>query len=66
MKTSLRLIIWKGVMSPCDRDVENCGVLAFSCWMCFSSLSSLYVLLLRTGVLKGFMIFFIATDAPVS
>lgn len=38
----------------------------FSCWMCFKSLSSRYVRLLRTGVLKGFMIFLIATEEPVS
>jgi hypothetical protein len=40
--------------------------LTFSCRMCLSSLSSLYVRLLKTGVLKGFMIFLIATEAPVS
>lgn len=38
----------------------------FSCCMCFNSLSSRYVRLLSTGVLKGFMIFLIATEEPVS
>ncbi len=38
----------------------------FSCLMCFKSFNSRYVLLLKTGVLKGFMIFFTATDAPVN
>jgi len=33
---------------------------------CFSSLSSRYVRFARTGVLKGFMIFLIATACPVS
>lgn len=38
----------------------------FSCLRCLSSLSSRYVLLDRTGVLKGFMIFLTATFCPVS
>ena len=44
----------------------NKGGRTFSCWMCFNSFSSLYVLLLKTGVLNGFMIFLIATDEFVS
>ena len=36
--------------------------LTFSCRKCLSSLSSLYVLLLNTGVEKGFMIFLMATE----
>ena len=40
--------------------------LTFSCCMFFNSLSSRYVRLLKTGVLKGFMIFLIATEEPVS
>lgn len=38
----------------------------FSCRMCLSSLSSRYVRLARTGVLKGFMIFLMATLVFVS
>ncbi len=38
----------------------------FSCLRCLSSLSSRYVLLLRTGVEKGFIIFLMATDVPDS
>ena len=40
--------------------------MTFSCLRCFSSFSSRYVRLARTGVLKGFMIFLIATEEPVS
>lgn len=40
--------------------------LTFSWRRCFKSLSSRYVLLLRTGVEKGFMIFLMATDVPES
>ena len=40
--------------------------LTFSCLICLSSLSSLYVLLLSTGVEKGFMIFLMATLVLVS
>jgi hypothetical protein len=35
--------------------------LTFSCFKCFRSFSSRYVLLDKTGVLKGFMIFLTAT-----
>lgn len=38
----------------------------FSCLMCLSSLSSLYVRFASTGVEKGFMIFLIAVLEPVS
>lgn len=38
----------------------------FSCFRCFSSFSSRYVRLARTGVLKGFMIFLMATFWLVS
>lgn len=38
----------------------------FSCRRCFNNLSSLYVLFDRTGVLKGFIIFFTATAWFVS
>jgi hypothetical protein len=38
----------------------------FSCRICLRSFSSRYVLLESTGVLKGFIIFFTATDCPVS
>lgn len=38
----------------------------FSCFKCFKSLSSRYVRLAKTGVLKGFIIFFTATACPVS
>ena len=37
----------------------------FSCFKCFNSFSSLYVLFDKTGVLKGFMIFLTATFWPV-
>ena len=40
--------------------------LTFSCLRCLRSLSSLYVRLDNTGVLKGFMIFLMATFCPVS
>ena len=36
--------------------------LTFSCLKCLSSFNSLYVLLLNTGVEKGFIIFLMATD----
>lgn len=50
-----------------DGDTNPFGEpLTFSCRRCFSSLSSLYVRFERTGVLKGFMIFFIATDWEVN
>ena len=38
----------------------------FSCFKCFKSFNSRYVLFDRTGVLKGFIIFFTATFWPVS
>lgn len=38
--------------------------LTFSCRKCLSSFNSLYVLLLNTGVEKGFMIFLMATEVP--
>jgi hypothetical protein len=41
------------------------GTLTFSCLRCLRSLSSRYVLLDKTGVLKGFIIFFTATFCPV-
>ena len=44
----------------------RCGILTFSCCMCFSNFNSRYVRLLRTGVLNGFMIFLIATGCCVS
>ena len=37
------------------------GRRTFSCLRCFRSFSSRYVRLARTGVLKGFIIFFTAT-----
>lgn len=40
--------------------------LTFSCLRCFKSFNSRYVLLLRTGVEKGFMIFLMATAVPPS
>ena len=40
--------------------------MTFSCLRCFNSFSSLYVLLASTGVLKGFMIFLMATFWLVS
>ena len=40
--------------------------LTFSCFMCLRSLSSRYVRFERTEVEKGFMIFLIATEEPVS
>jgi hypothetical protein len=39
-------------------------ILTFSCRKCLSSFNSLYVLLLNTGVEKGFMIFLMATEVP--
>ena len=45
---------------------ENTTQRTFSCWICFNTFNSRYVLLARTGVLKGFMIFFTATEVPVS
>jgi hypothetical protein len=41
-------------------------VRTFSCLRCFSSFSSRYVRFDKTGVLKGFIIFLIATCCPVS
>lgn len=38
--------------------------LTFSCLKCFNSFNSRYVLLLKTGVEKGFMIFLMATAVP--
>lgn len=47
-------------------EAARIGRHTFSCRKCFSSLSSRYVRLDRTGVLKGFMIFLTATACPVS
>lgn len=64
MKTSLRLMIYRMVVKNALYAGDESHT--FSCCMCFRSFSSLYVRLLSTGVLKGFMIFLIATDDPVS
>jgi hypothetical protein len=45
---------------------ENKVARTFSCRRCLSSLGSRYVLLLSTGVEKGFMIFLMATEVPES
>lgn len=50
---------------PNARPDEEADKLTFSCLRCFSNFSSRYVRLDRTGVLKGFMIFFTATFCPV-
>jgi len=42
------------------------GKRTFSCFRCFKSFNSRYVLLDKTGVLKGFIIFLTATFWPVS
>jgi len=54
------LCVWSCV---CTRRGEGFGEreLTFSCFKCFRSFSSRYVLLDKTGVLKGFMIFLTAT-----
>jgi hypothetical protein len=44
----------------------SCQLLTFSCRKCLSSFNSLYVLLLNTGVEKGFIIFLMATEVPES
>ena len=41
--------------------VSNIVLLTFSCLRCLRSFSSRYVRFARTGVLKGFMIFLMAT-----
>lgn len=64
MKTSLRLMIYSASDEMQEERVAREPT--FSCCMCFKSLSSRYVRLLRTGVLKGFIIFLIATEEPVS
>lgn len=74
MNTSLRLMICqKESASDYERtSARDClkpisrTQLTFSCWICLRSLSSRYVRFESTGVLKGFMIFLTATDAPVS
>jgi hypothetical protein len=48
------------------RALSGCGRPTFSCFRCLSSFSSRYVLLASTGVLKGFIIFLMATLALVS
>lgn len=62
MKISLSEIIYTSAkaFSVCS------GQLTFSCRKCLSSFNSLYVLLLNTGVEKGFMIFLMATEVPDS
>lgn len=59
------LCVWSCV---CTKRGEGFGEreLTFSCFKCFRSFSSRYVLLDKTGVLKGFMIFLTATFWPVS
>lgn len=64
MKMSLKLMICHPSESPCHS--RRCQVPTFSCLKCFSSFSSRYVRFERTGVLKGFMIFFMATAWLVS
>lgn len=60
MKMSLNEMIWmQSVKKP-----QDSNELTFSCLRCLSSLSSRYVLLLKTGVEKGFIIFLMATDVP--
>lgn len=59
MKMSLRLITC-GAVSVLAA-VRGCYVRTFSCLRCLSSFSSRYVRFDRTGVLKGFMIFLMAT-----
>ena len=65
MKTSLKLMICERVFR-CGYWMPKVWTRTFSCWMCFRSLSSRYVRFARTGVLKGFIIFFTATEEPVS
>ena len=64
MKMSLKLMICHPSESPCHS--RRCQVPTFSCLKCFSSFSSRYVRLASTGVLKGFMIFLMATFWLVS
>jgi hypothetical protein len=60
MKISLSEMIYMSVSG--NRHLH--GQLTFSCRKCLSSFNSLYVLLLNTGVEKGFMIFLMATEVP--
>ena len=65
IKISLKLMTWYSVRN----DADSLGMgsdLTFSCRKCFRSFNSRYVRLERTGVLKGFMIFLIATAWLVS
>lgn len=67
MKMSLRQIILFVVSiahSYVNHQIQDQRT--FSWRKCFKSFSSRYVLLDRTGVLKGFIIFLTATGAPVN
>jgi hypothetical protein len=64
MKMSLKLMICQSSGMPPQG--LRCYMPTFSCLRCFSSFSSLYVRFERTGVLKGFMIFLMATAWLVS
>jgi len=67
MKMSLKQIILFVVsIARSHVDHQTQDQRTFSCRKCFNSFSSRYVLLDRTGVLKGFMIFLTATGAPVN
>jgi hypothetical protein len=63
MKISLKLMIWAALGSASG---GSYCMPTFSCRRCFKSFSSRYVRFDRTGVLKGFMIFLIATAWLVS
>lgn len=52
-------------LALCDRNLVSSGR-TFSWRRCFRSFNSRYVLFDRTGVLKGFMIFLMATDWAVN
>jgi len=64
MKMSLKLMTYFHQDSAYSSRAP--GLPTFSCLRCFRSFNSRYVRLDRTGVLKGFMIFLIATAWLVS
>lgn len=67
---SLKLMIYRsfsmGSIVPEQIAAQRMGPRTFSCLRCLSSFNSRYVRFDKTGVLKGFIIFFTATACPVS
>lgn len=66
MKMSLREMTCRQLRLAFGHCYQRHVCATFSCRRCLSSLSSRYVRLARTGVLKGFMIFLTATFWLVS